>query len=1646
MRRKKLFASILLCCSMVATCLPIKTAHAQTEAFYDIYVSEKGSDETGNGTRQKPYATIEKARQAARGKHGTAQSPVKVYVEAGKYFVPDTVKFTEEDSNVTYIGNDAVLTGAKNFSGLEWSSYKNGIQVADVGKDLGIDQLFVNGQQQILARYPNYNADQPLQGSTTQADIKERTKNWKNPEGGYIRALHDKKWGGNSYKITGKDNSSIGLSYTWVGDNNRGSGMDTGNVMVENIFEELDSPGEWYYDNVAGKLYICPLEKMDLNKAVVEGATTEELLHIEGKTDGAKVSNITFDGFTLENTKRTMFTGKYIPLMRSDWCVVRKGALYIENAENITFQNGVIRNIGGNGVFLSGHSKNVVIDNNEILNIGSSGILVAGYPDSCREPSFWDQNPKPEVEPYHVHKTTVEDTTPGPAKEHYPREAVISNNHIQNVGIWEKQSSQVALSTAYKIQILHNTIHEGPRAGINIGDGTFGGHEIAYNDVFDVQKETDDHGMFNSWGRDRFWSLGGYDTMGNNGAAKEPFSRIDVIDKNTIHDNRMHFGGRVDGGSTFGIDLDDGSSNYDIYNNLCLNMGIKLREGFHRKVHNNILVNGVFNLHCTFENSTDEIGSNIVIKGNPYVLAATGKERFEKSKDQIDKNGFYDFGMKITLPDFWDSLSYDKNSVNLDPKFEDSSKNNYTVTNEELMKKIGFKNFPMDQFGKPGCKYQAPIYEKTQADGNQDIYEREEWLGATISALDDAIMSSTGAGGLEGVYMENVPEDSQAAKYGFKTGDVLKTINGKEIGKKSTFTSKYDEISNGSIVNFVLVRNQLRMELNYIKIDSIQLIDDQNNEIIYSTGKNVTWETSKPGNNPSNASQCIEKTMTYTKVDQQNRKDAIVSVPFHGTQIEFISRKENNMGDYKFVIKDEQGKVVQEEVASAHTESQKDQQSIFKSKVLPYAKYTLTMTCESGDYLIVDAFKVSSIVSDQDAVVVEPIKIMDQGVRVTELTSGRTLEITVPIINRGNEELHLIVASAISGNKGAHQTESVDETELALEAGKTENVTFTIQTPENSEQKKLDIFVYNANTKKPYSYKYTVAGKGIIGKDVSIEDASNNEIAYSYSQKDGAFTVAANDFKTNGQAIVVLQDESGKIIGIKQVVVDNNGQAKAYFTLSDELSGKVNINIVDETGAFKTKEITLDANENVVDKEGLKNAVETARNIVENEESIEKYTNSTWKPFYKAYYDALAALDNNKLTQDELNQITVGLKETQAALQERVLQTSEDYAPSKNNVHAKFEIYKKDGTADGGNRDAQQGDEWQVRDAQVDTTVKDSYAEFKGNFTSFKIHGANKEDSADFKVMIIDDETSEEKVVEVSQTKDQGANTVLIFDAGELSGRPQTVKVYHNDQDGRYLELRGIEYTEVQQSTDKIPMLEKIEITKTPEKTEYVVGDEKLELVGGEITETYKDQSTNTIPMNQMMYKEGFDTETEGIKNITLLHRGMTDSFEVTVNEVVEYYTLTVQNGTGSGKYTAGTEINITADKLDGMKFIGWECDLGQIMDPENVETVFIMPEGNVTVVAKYEKEENGNDSGEDPNEKPNVKPDEKPDEKPDGRPEVKPNKKPSQESSTLGNDKVANNVLTGDHSNIGVVLCIALISGIAMTVLIIKKRNKKVK
>ena len=114
-----------------------------------------------------------------------------------------------------------IITGGGT-AGHAWPVIQIGnILKTNIGANKSVDLLFLNGIQQIMARYPNFDSSKVyLDGYASDAISPARAARWANCSTGYIRALHSSMWGGNDYKITGKDDSN-NVKYTWVGDNNR---------------------------------------------------------------------------------------------------------------------------------------------------------------------------------------------------------------------------------------------------------------------------------------------------------------------------------------------------------------------------------------------------------------------------------------------------------------------------------------------------------------------------------------------------------------------------------------------------------------------------------------------------------------------------------------------------------------------------------------------------------------------------------------------------------------------------------------------------------------------------------------------------------------------------------------------------------------------------------------------------------------------------------------------------------------------------------------------------------------------------------------------------------------------------------------------------------------------------------------------------------------------------------------------------------------------------------------------------------------------------------------------------------------------------------------------------------------------------------
>jgi hypothetical protein len=89
---------------------------------------------------------------------------------------------------------------------LDWQPYRDGIYQAKVPADLRTEEIFVNGERQILARYPNFDPSaQYFDGFAEDAISKERVARWADPAGGYFHAMHPALWGDFTWRITGKD-------------------------------------------------------------------------------------------------------------------------------------------------------------------------------------------------------------------------------------------------------------------------------------------------------------------------------------------------------------------------------------------------------------------------------------------------------------------------------------------------------------------------------------------------------------------------------------------------------------------------------------------------------------------------------------------------------------------------------------------------------------------------------------------------------------------------------------------------------------------------------------------------------------------------------------------------------------------------------------------------------------------------------------------------------------------------------------------------------------------------------------------------------------------------------------------------------------------------------------------------------------------------------------------------------------------------------------------------------------------------------------------------------------------------------------------------------------------------------------------------
>ena len=190
--------------------------------------------------------------------------------------------------------------------------------------------------------------------------------------------------------------------------------------MLENVLEELDAPGEFFFDRDHRLLYVKPNSTVDLDDFRI--GIIDRLLDIR-KTNNVKILNVGFRDVS------PTYMSEWSAPSGGDWSLHRGGAVFMENVSNVKISNCTFRRLDGNAIFLSRRTRNVTIEESLFEWLGENAIATWGDTDDY-------------------------DGT----AENFPMYTNIEKNTFREVGIYQKQSSAVGQSKAALTTIRNNVM------------------------------------------------------------------------------------------------------------------------------------------------------------------------------------------------------------------------------------------------------------------------------------------------------------------------------------------------------------------------------------------------------------------------------------------------------------------------------------------------------------------------------------------------------------------------------------------------------------------------------------------------------------------------------------------------------------------------------------------------------------------------------------------------------------------------------------------------------------------------------------------------------------------------------------------------------------------------------------------------------------------------------------------------------------------------------------------------------------------------------------------------------------------------------------------------------------------------------------
>lgn len=663
-----------------------------------------GGDDDGPGTKEKPFASLVRARDAVRAAKDSQGGPHVVHLSEGVFELSEPIVFDQRDSGtpehpVRYVGSGkkTLLSGGRVLNG--WEKINDEVWSIEIpkenGRDLYFEQLFVNGRRAVRARTPNngFFRPQDIQQEhpiSPKAPSKATTKQSIMPQKGDLDFLkttpsEELRFGQFVVHHHWDTTRRILLGYNVEADLllMQGAPMKHWNpwritslYYIENVRAAFDEPGEWFYDGVGHKVFYRPLfgEKLENCCFHVPRSGLSQILLVKG-TKEQRASNIRFEkiAFAYTDSPRREGVmkasnldpaitgdlkgpgpGQIDPVQAAFWA---NAVIDIENAEEITLADCEISNIGEYGLWLK-NSDRCRVERCAFTELGAGGVRIGGV---------------------------------GSSKNNVVDNCIFHRGgrlHASAVAIWLGNGTE-------DNQVTHNEIADFYYTGISAGWtwGYKGG--VAFRNIIEFNRIHD-------IGQGVMADMGGVYTLGTSHGTR--------VCNNVIFNVLSYaYGG-------WGLYTDEGSEGILMENNLVYDTSdgsFHQHYGKNNTVRNNILafsqphqvaVTRIENhLSMTFENNILYWNEGKAIGYRADKVRADYGSNLWFCVTEDGKPGEVDFNSK-THKD-WQDLGKDVGGIIADPKFIDPKKRDFRLQEDSPIEKIGFVPFDFSKAGVYGDEH-----------------------------------------------------------------------------------------------------------------------------------------------------------------------------------------------------------------------------------------------------------------------------------------------------------------------------------------------------------------------------------------------------------------------------------------------------------------------------------------------------------------------------------------------------------------------------------------------------------------------------------------------------------------------------------------------------------------------------------------------------------------------------------------------------------------------------------------------------------------------------------------------------------------------------------------------------------------------------